>query len=254
MRGYIAVFRTQLLLSVAEPYNLVSRIVFPLLLCVLLVLPRIEALSVDGAGTVVLSGVLLASMWGASLWGAAGVIRRERAWGTFASSMCGRLSPAGLLVAKTAGGVLFDLALIGVALALFVAGAGVDLVVRAPIAYVMGILALPVCGIASSVLIGAALTLTRYGFQLTTALGTPILLLGGTIIPLDRLPAWLALPGRLVNLSWLRLFLESCVNGSPAWDPLGLALLTSAVYAVLGVLALRVVLKRAKVEGTLELA
>lgn len=252
MREVYELARSQVRIVATRPMNLATGVIFPLMLMSLLTLPRLQTLS-PAQATAVYTGVLLASFWGASLWSGAGILRRERWMGTLAPSFTGRLRPLTVLVGKTLGGVVFDVGLIVAANTLFVAVCGIRLQIADPAAFALGLSAVVVCGVASSLLVGALLLLSRHAFQLTTAFGTPILLLGGTIIPHDILPAWLAAVGNLLNLAWLQRFLASTAV-TPDWSALLIGCLLSAVYATTGAVCLGVILRRARKEATLELA
>ncbi|WP_300077705.1 SAF domain-containing protein [Propioniciclava sp.] len=101
--------------------------------------------------------------------------------------------------------------------------------------------------------LAGVLMLSRYAFQLTTAVGTPVLLLGGTIIPLEMLPDWVSWIGQGITLSHLQRFLTSTAT-VPQWSALGWALALAVVYAAVGVWSVGVLLRRARKEASLELA
>jgi len=252
MHALIASARIQVAIVLTRATNLATGVVVPLMLMSLLTLPRLHDLD-PATATAVFTGVLLASFWGASLWSGAGILRRERDMGTLAPSVTGRPSALTVLLGKTLGGVVFDIGLIVVTNVLFVLAAGIRLRIAHPLVFVLGVIAVVVCGVASSLMIGALLILSRYAFQLTTALGTPVMLLGGTIIPHDVLPRWAAAIGNVINLAWLQRFMVSTAT-TPDWGALFGALALSAAYAAVGVVAVRVMLRRARKEGTLELA
>lgn len=252
MSAFGAAVRNQTRIVMTRPMNLASGIVTPLLLMTLLTAPRLEAMTPEQA-TSAFTGSLLASLWGASLWSGAGILRRERWGGTLAPSFTGRPSPVVILLGKTVGGVLYDTALILVSQSLFCLIAGIRLAVADPVAFAVGLLAVIACGVASSLMIGSVLVLSRYAFQLTTALGAPVMLLGGTLIPLSLLPTWVSWIGWFINLSWLQRFLVSTLSGT-AWPDLAVGLALSAVYGAVGVRAVHVMLDRARKEGTLDLA
>ena len=194
MSAFGAAMRNQTRIVMTRPMNLASGIVSPLLLMTLLTAPRLHAMSPEQA-TSSFTGSLLASLWAASLWSGAGILRRERWGGTLAPSFTGRPSPVSVLLGKTLGGVLYDTALILVSQTLFCALTHLPLRITDPAAFAIGIAAVIACGVASSLMIGALLMLSRYAFQLTTALGTPVMLLGGTLIPLAMLPRWISWVG-----------------------------------------------------------
>jgi len=244
--------RSQVLVVATRSVNLATDVLTPLLLLTLLVLPRVERLTPREA-TGAVTGVLLASLWGASLWSGAGILRRERWFATLGPSFAGRSGALTVLLGKTLGGVLYDVSVIALSTSAFLLAAGVRLEIRSPVAFAVGLVAVVLGGLASSLLIGAGLMLSRYAFQLTTALGTPILLLGGTIIPHDVLPAWAGALGDAVNLAWLQRFMASTA-GAPDWQALGAALALTAAYAAIGARLVHVMLRRARREATLELA
>jgi ABC-2 type transport system permease protein len=101
-------------------------------------------------------------------------------------------------------------------------------------------------------MIGGLLLLSRYAHPLTMAFGTPILLLGGMIIPASALPGWISWVSYLVNLSWLQRFMAS-LSGSPSWGSLLIGCGVTLVYVVIAVLIFGRLLTRAKREATLEL-
>ncbi|WP_353956447.1 ABC transporter permease [Cutibacterium avidum] len=243
--------RSQFKIVASRPMNLVTGVVNPLMWLVLVLLPRLGSMSPE-ACTQALTGVLLASFWSSSLWSGAGIIRRERQAGTLAVSFTGRLSPLAVLLGKTLGGVLYDATLIVATNTVFILAAGVHLRVACPVAMAVGFFTVLAGGVASSLMIGACLMLTKHAFQLTTALGAPVLLFAGTIIPYDQLPRWVAWIGSVLNISWLQRFLASATTGA-RWVYWLIAAGISLCYAAAGVKALDTLLRRARKEATLEL-
>jgi len=246
-----AVMRQQILVGMSRPMNLASGIVSPLLFMTLLTAPRLTSLTPVQA-TTVFSGSLLASLWASSMWSSAGILRRERWSGTLAPSFMGRLDPVPVMLGKTLGAISYDVCLILATQVVFCLVFRVRLQVLHPVAVVVGLLAVVACGVASSLMVGALLILTKYAFQLTAAFGTPILLFGGTLIPLTMLPKGISWIGWLVNLSWLQKFMAS-TSGNVAWLDLAVGVLVSVVYTVIGVKGVHVMLNRARKEGTIDL-
>ncbi len=251
MSAFTAAMRNQTRIVMTRPMNLASGLVTPVLYMTLLTAPRLESMTPEAA-TSAFTGSLLTSLWAASLWSGAGILRRERWGGTLAPSFTGRPSPVAVLVGKTLGGVLYDTGLILIAQTVFCLVVHLPLVVPDPVAFGVGIVAVIVCGVASSLMIGAVLMLSRYAFQLTTALGTPVMLLGGTLIPLSLLPRWVSWLGWFINLSWLQRFLVSTLSAT-TWAHLAFGVGISAVYALIGARAVHIMLDRARKEGTLDL-
>lgn len=251
MTGFWAMAESQLRVVMSRPMNLVTGVVNPLMWLVLVMVPRLDTLSPDQA-TRAFTGVLLASFWGSSLWSGAGIIRRERQSGTLAVSFTGRLSPLSVLVGKTLGGVVYDTGLILATNTVFVLAMGIQLSVASPAALAVGLATVVAGGVASSLMIGACLMLTKHAFQLTTAVGAPVLLFAGTIIPYDQLPQWIEWIGSVLNISWLQRFLASTAT-HPDWTCWLIAVAISLAYAALGAWALDVLLRRSRKDATLEL-
>ncbi len=251
-RALFEMARSQFLVVATRPMNLATGVIAPAMLLALLVLPRMHTLGARTAVEVI-AGVLLASLWAASLWSGAGIIRRERWSGTLAPSFTGKLSALVVILGKTLGGVLYDTSLILATTFVFFQLVPVDVSIVHPAAFAFGLLCVIFGGVASSLMLGGALVLSRHAFQLTSALGTPVMLLGGTIIPHRMLPDWIALPGKALNIAWFQQFLVSTSTSSPRWGALAIGVGLSLLYAVLGTWALRVLLKRARQEATLEL-
>lgn len=243
--------RNQALIVATRPVNIATGVITPLMLMSLLTLPRLDALTAS-EGTRVFAAVLLASFWGASIWSGAGILRRERWFGTLAPSFTGHPGPVTVITGKTLGGVIYDITLICLSNTAFILIFGVPLEIQSPLAFAVGLVAVIACGVASSMLIGAVLILSRHAFQLTTAFGAPVLLLGGTVIPHEVLPQWVSVIGNAINLAWLQRFLASTTQ-DPSWSYLAIAILISAIYAAVGAWCIHIMMRRARREGTLEL-
>jgi hypothetical protein len=81
----------------------------------------------------------------------------------------------------------------------------------------------------------------------------PVILLGGTILPLAMFPEPLRWLARLISLSWLQDFFRSTASGPIDWTALGLAIALSLIYAVAGIAVFHAMLNRARMKATLEL-
>lgn len=246
------VARTEVRMSMRRPLNLATGIVAPLMFLCLLVLPRLANLDSRDA-TAVFTGVLLATLWTATLWSSASIIRRERAQGTLGAIATGRLGVGAVLLSKTLGTVLYDISLVLTTNTLFVLAVGLQIRVENGWAFAVGLIAVVFCGVAGGFLLNGVLVLTRFGTQLTTLANTPVLLVGGTIIPYQYLPDWIEYAGAVLNLFWLQKFLSSTASGDVDWAALIVAIALSLFALMLGVLALRILLSRARKAATLEI-
>lgn len=251
MSGLFAMARSQMLIGATRPITIVTGIFTPLLWLSLILLPRLESLSPQET-TQMLCGTLLASFWASSLWSGSGIIRRERWAGTLAASFTGRINPHTVLIGKTLGSVLFDVATISATIITFSLACRVSVSVADPLAFAVGLLSVILGGLASSLMIGGLLMVTKYAAQLTLAFGSPVLLFAGTLVPYTLLPDWVEWVGSILNISWLQRFLSSIATGT-RWEFLLIALALSAVYAGIGSWAFALLLRRARREASLEL-
>lgn len=244
--------RGEIIMSWRRPLNIATGIVAPAMFLSLLLVPRLSTLTPTEA-TPIFTGVLLATLWTASIWSGASIVRRERMQGTLGAVVTGRLSVETVLLGKALGTVLYDVLLISLTNVAVLLVTGTVLRVEHPPAFALGLVAVIICGVASSFLLSGVLVLTRFGFQLTTAVNTPVLLLSGTLISYSVLPAWMQIAGSGLNVSWLQRFLVSSAAGPVDWFSFAIAISLSAGYFGLGVWALRVLLRRARREASLEL-
>jgi ABC-2 type transport system ATP-binding protein len=218
----------------------------------ILVLSRREPLD-PAATTSILTGTALAAFWASSVWGGVAILRRERWMGVFSRSLTGVQDPLVLLTGKLLGASVLNL---GVVLASLAAGClvfGLRPAIGNPLGAALGLGAVCLSGAAASLLVGALLVVSRHGTAISGAIGVPVSLLGGTLLPLSFLPepaTWLS---RLISLSWLQDFLRTAIAGPLDWTPFAWAVALSVAYAAVGVRVFGRMIDRARREATLDL-
>jgi hypothetical protein len=248
-----ASFRLQFLIVANRPMNIATGIVTPWMFMSLYVLPRIA--SEGGADvTAAVSASIVSSLWAASIWSGAGVIRREKWMGTLGSTLSGQLSPFSAVLAKISGAVVYDTLLISLSVSAFCLALRLPVQIARPPLAVLCLLLVVAFGIASSSLLAGLLILSRNPFHITNLFGTPVLLLGGILIPPSYLPGPLSWLSRGLNFYWLRQFMDSLSAPHPRYDLLAVGLTLSAAYLTLARLAMRRLVALAKKEGTFELS
>ncbi len=213
LQAIIASAKIQLLIVAKRPMNIATGIITPWMFLSLFLIPRIGNLNQDQI-TYAISATITASFWAASIWSGAGIIRREKWMGTLGHTLSGLLSPMAAIFAKMLGAVAYDVTLITISTTSFC------LIFRIP-------------------------------FHLTNAFGTPMLLLGGLLIPPSYLPPVVSWVSVLINLYWLRQFLSSLTT-TPDWGSLLIGCLVSTCYLLGAWLCIRHMVTRAKVRGTFE--
>lgn len=243
---------TQVRQQVKHPLTLLAGLVTPLMFATISAVPQEGAVTGPEA-TRILTGSLLAAFWSVSVWGGVSILRRERDEGTLAATLIGAHPPSLIVLARTLGGTALALVvtLPGQLLAVMILGLRPQ--VEHPAALVPGFALVVLSGTCVCFLLSVLLVATRYGFQISSMLGAPILLLGGTVLPIAALPSVLVPVSRLIPLSWLQQFLVSSAGGSPDLGAAGVATLLSLCYGLAGGFAFRLAVRRARVEATLDL-
>lgn len=247
-----AAVRLQSRLTLASPLALVGWITTPSMLLCLTVLTRSSSPNPEES-TSLMSAVLLASFWASCVWSGVGVLRRDRQNGTLAATVTPVGHAGWVIIGRILGACVITL--LGVVLAVVSVGSvlGLHPVVEHPWALLMGLLLTTASGIAASCLIGTILLVSRHGDHISSALGIPITLLGGTVIPIGILPAPAEAVSSLISLSWLQRWLTSTSQRELDWFSFFLATLLTLTYGVLAAVFLKRSLTRARTRGDLEL-
>ncbi|WP_435174279.1 ABC transporter permease [Actinacidiphila sp. bgisy145] len=242
--------RHQILIYAAEwKFTLVLGFVQP---AVLLVVNLNSTTDPVAAGRVV-SGILLMAFWTSTVWNGAGILSLERAEGVLSAGLFGVRSALVVLVGKSLGSSVLSVGSILATVAATLAA------LRQPIAFgdvgwlLVGLLVVVCSGTALGMLLACVFLVSRYGSQISGALMYPVFLLGGLLIPLRLIPRPLGALSWLISFRWAMEFLTSCTQRTPDLRFLGLTVLLSAGYALLGHRVFTYVSRRARVLGTLDL-
>lgn len=233
------------------PLVYVVGIVQPTVLLLVMLTPRTEppAALVNRVAV----GVMLTAFWGSTVWGSAGILRRERFHGTLARTLVGVRDPRLVILGKSLGSSLVAVAMVTASVAVVLVALGLNPRISSPWWLLTGMVAVLLSGTAVGGLVGSLFVLTRYGPQLSSALMYPVYLLGGMLIPLDLVPAWLRWLSNGISLRWLQQFLVSAVDGSPDLLALLAALVLTAGYGLAGALLFGRLIDVARKRGTLDL-
>jgi ABC-2 type transport system permease protein len=201
----------------------------------------------------ILSGVLLAAFWSSCVWSSVGVLRRDRQNGTLAASVTSTRDPREVLLGRVLGACLPSLAGTLATVVLVAAVLGLRPEVAHPVAIVTGLATTVLTGTAASLLVGAVLLVSRHGDHISSAIGVPVTLLGGTVVPVGVLPDVLRPVPSLVSLSWLQRWFSTAAGGALDWSALAVAAGLTVVYAGAAATLLMRALSRARLGGSLEL-
>jgi ABC-2 type transport system permease protein len=205
----------------------------------------------DTASIVV--GVLLMALWGATIWTAGNILRRELLQGTLAVNFTGVRPPQLLLLGKCLGAASRVTAVIVVTTMVISAVLRAPLPLRNPFWLVLGLLVAVVSATALGMLMSCLFVLSRHGHHLSSMMMYPVYLLGGLLIPVATLPAWLRWMSSLVSLRWAGTFLADAARGTVNLAALSTTLALTAAYFLAAVAAFARVTDRARRRGTLDL-
>ena len=202
-----------------------------------------------------LVGIVGLLVWGATLWSGGYAIEWERSTGTIAALLLSPASRVAVVLGYGVGGLVWLLpgfavvALLGLA-----TGARFD--VSDPLAPLAATAALAAGSLATGFALAGLFILSRRANLLANFLQTPIYLLAGFIVPREELPGWLRPVSDGVPVSHaVDALRASALRGAGVGEiggEIGLALLTAAGFALVGVVGLRRVERVAKRGDQLE--
>ncbi|MFG2616999.1 ABC transporter permease [Streptomyces sp. NPDC048507] len=234
--------KTALVVSVIQPV-------------VLLVLVSEGGLRADPRRTTeTVFGCMMIALWSATLWGAGTLLRREMAQGTFAALLVRPTSLLSVLLGKTLGIAALGLVRTAVATAAAVPLLGLRPALPGASTTAIVIASAVLSAAAMGLLLGCVVFLSRANLRIIEALGYPVFVLGGLVVPPEMLPSVLRWPAQAVSLRHLSDLVRDTAHGqAPHPAHLVAVLLLTTLYLTGGVWALSVVLRRGRVRGSLEL-
>lgn len=131
---------------------------------------------------------------------------------------------------------------------------GIHLSFQQPLAFVVASVATAV-GVS---VIGFVLSVTAVRYRSAWALGTalelPVWLVGGFLVPLSLLPDWVRPVSWLLPMTWGVGAVKQAALGGTPWPDIVMCLATAAVYALLGTLLARRLVRSARTHATLALS
>lgn len=202
-----------------------------------------------------LVGIVGLLVWGATIWAGGYAIEWERSTGTIAALLLSPASRVAVVLGYGLGGIVWLLpGFAMVALLALATGARFD--VATPLAPLLAVATLVVGAVAVGFALASLFVLSRRANVLANFLQTPVYLLAGFAVPRQELPGWLrplsdALPVShaidALRASSLRGAGVGEIGGEVGW-----ALLTAAVFGLVGIGGLRRVERVAKRGGELE--
>jgi ABC-2 type transport system permease protein len=252
VRALAAAFRFQLATSRRDYGQLMPLFTAPLMTVIFLAIAQ-QAGRDDLTGHAVLAPALIA-LWGTSLMVAGEIIDNER-WAGTLEGVIATPTPLGVVVLGRVLAVMI-VGCLGFVESWLVAALLFDVVVPIPHpGWFIATLAVTVFAMAGTATIMAAVfVLARTARTFQNTLSYPVYVLGGVLVPVELLPAWVQPLARVVFLSWASDLFRDSLTAVPVDRPLA----RLAVVAVLGALgfaagrwALRRILEKVRVTGSL---
>jgi ABC-2 type transport system permease protein len=198
-------------------------------------------------------GAAVMLMWSHVVLGSAGALEQQRWLGTLELLVAAPVpfvtAIAPITVASGAVGAYALVATLAWGTLLF----DVPLAIEQPLAFVA---AVPACVLAIGTLglvVAATFVLYRAAFFLGAALQYPMWIATGLLVPLSVLPDFLGPLSWFLAPSWgFRAIQESALGDTP-WPDIGMCLIISAAYLIVGSIFLRLFLQLARARATLRL-
>ncbi|WP_133917953.1 ABC transporter permease [Streptomyces sp. NBC_00582] len=207
--------------------------------------------SIDPATALFGSGLI--AVWSATVWQAGMVLRREL-WAGTLPGICSR--PGGLgavvvgkAVAAAGTSALVTLASLGVFAMLY----GTPVHLADPLVFAAALLLGFAAALPLGLLIACLFLLTGAAIRIAEVIMYPVLILGGLLIPLDQLPAFLRPVSSALSLHWTQVLLIGAADGHTDLHAWWALLLTGAVYTAAARAAFGRVVHAARKEGSLEI-
>jgi ABC-2 type transport system permease protein len=195
----------------------------------------------------------LMGIWSSTLFGSGGAIQWQRWQGTL-EVLVAAPSPF-LLVLLPLTVATATIGLYSLATTLFWGRVlfGIPLHVAHPVAFAVAIpttvLALGLLGL----LLASTFILYRWANALSNLLEYPVWLVTGLLVPVSLLPGWVTPLSWLLAPTWgVRAIRDASLGGDP-WGAIGMTVVLSAVYLVLGSFSLRLFLRLARERAALSL-
>jgi len=198
-------------------------------------------------------GAAVMLMWSIVLIGSAGSLEQQRFQGTL-ELVVAAPTPLVAVIApiSIASGVVGSYALVAT-LAWGRLAFGIPLTIENPLAFAV---AIPACVLAVGMLglvTASTFVLYRAAFALGVGMQYPVWIATGLLVPLSVLPDWVGPVSWFLAPRWGFLAIQEAALGRTPWPDIGMCLVVSAAYFVVGATCLRAFERIARGRGTLRL-
>lgn len=205
----------------------------------------------------VILGAGIAGMWSSIAFSSAGDINRERFYGTL-KSILGTPSPliVVMLGKILANGLLSILSLVISFVFSFIV-LQIPPHIPHPLAFALALVTFIVSTNLFALALSSIFLLSRSTTVLQNFLEYPIMIVAGTLFPLEILPRWLQLLGWPLPLTWgtiaLRQTTETAWDARTFWEALGVEFGLGILYWALSLVLFRAIARRVRVTASLDI-
>lgn len=255
MQGFLAGFRVELRLLLANPDSFIPLLTAPLFTLIFLAIVRHGGRH-DLQPDALMAPVLM-TLWWFALYEGGKVVTSDRWEGLLESVLAAPVSFASVIFGRIAAMMGFGLIgffeVWGVGEAFF----GVGIPFEHPTALALTLLVTVFAMAATAVVFAALFVMTRNATTFTNSASFPFYVLGGVFVPIAILPGWIRWVSPAIFLSWSSDLLRASLRTAEMhdfWGRLGMVALLGCASLAIGRVVLSIVLRRMRVTGELATA
>ena len=254
MRAFAAAFRLQVRIVFSDPDYVMPLLTVPMFAITFLAIVRHAGRS-DLTPYALMAPVLIA-LWALALLDAGEIVARDRHEGLLEPTVAAPAPLASILLGRIFA--VTSIALVGFGEVWVVArlAFGVTVPIHHPAAFGLTLAATAVAVSGTATVMAALFVLTRSPRTFQNSLSFPFYVLGGVLVPVSFLPAWLRPLSSAVFLSWSADLLRASLSPRPVHDlalRLSMVLLLGAAGFAVGAVLVRNILRRVRADGSLGL-
>lgn len=255
MHGFLAGFRVELRILLANPDSFIPLFTAPLFTLIFLAIVRHGGRH-DLQPDALMAPVLM-TLWWFALYEGGKVVTDDRWQGLLESVLAAPVGLASVILGRVAAMMCFGLVGFFEVWAVGEAFFGVGIPFEHPTALALTLLATVFAMAGTAVAFAALFVMTRNATTFTNSASFPFYVLGGVFVPIAILPGWIQWVSPAIFLSWSADLLRASTRPAGIhdfWDRLGMVVVLGCVSFAIGRAVLALVLRRMRVTGELATA
>jgi ABC-2 type transport system permease protein len=252
MHGFVAGFRVELRMLLANPDSFIPLLTAPLFTLIFLTIVRNggrQDLQPDA-----LMAPVLMTLWWFALYEGGKVVTSDRWEGLLESAIAAPVGLASVILGRISAMMCLGLFGFFEVWAVGEAFFGVGFSFEHPTALALTLLATVFAMAGTAVAFAALFVMTRNATTFTNSASFPFYVLGGVFVPIAILPGWIQWVSPAIFLSWSADLLRASLRPAGIgdfWGRVGMVVLLGCVSFAIGRAVLALVLRRMRVTGEL---